>query len=353
MDNHLTTIVVDFDDTIATVLNRDWENAVPNKNLITKINELYGQGWTIHIVTARGQLSCAGDFCAADKKYRKQIESWLTLNNVKYTSLSFEKKLAAFYIDDKGITPQKFIKKFKRVPLSGGLSGDDIFYDSATESVFKTSSNTSSVVEWYNYASQHYNTPEIFSVIGNTIKMECLYPYTENFDKILKVCYSFRKLPALHKQIQPSQYINRCIYRLDVTNLDIELLTIILEYAVSETPITFSHGDFSIDNIMTNYRGRAVYLIDPINDHTLLSSWIIDMAKLYMSIGLKDGYDWGQLVIENFCASRGVNLDILRAHEIGHLCRLYPYSNEKNNILNLIKNKLNVFGQEINWRASK
>ena len=78
--HHSTTLVVDFDDTLAITLNRDWENAAPNVELIAKLNDLYAQGWTVHVVTARGQLSCNGDYVAADKKYRAQIEEWLKKN---------------------------------------------------------------------------------------------------------------------------------------------------------------------------------------------------------------------------------------------------------------------------------
>ena len=94
-------IVLDFDDTLAFTSNRDWDNAKPNVALIEKCNELYNQGWTIDIYTARGSISCRSREEAADK-YGPQIESWLLKNHVKYHALSFNKPLAAYYIDDKG-----------------------------------------------------------------------------------------------------------------------------------------------------------------------------------------------------------------------------------------------------------
>jgi hypothetical protein len=85
-------IVLDFDDTLAFTSNRDWDNAKPNVALIEKCNELYNQGWTIDIYTARGSISCRSREEAADK-YGPQIESWLQKNNVKYHALSFNNTL--------------------------------------------------------------------------------------------------------------------------------------------------------------------------------------------------------------------------------------------------------------------
>lgn len=349
--HHSTTIVVDFDDTLAITLNRDWENAAPNEALISKLNDLYDQGWTIHVVTARGQLSCNGDYVAADKKYRSQIESWLKKHNVRYTSLSFEKRLASFYIDDKGITPDDFVTKFNRVNLNGGWSGADVFYDSTSNSVFKTAKNTHSAVDWYKHAEAQYNVPEIYSVIGETIKMEKLFPYTGDFNHILDTCYSFSQFPSMHIGVRPHRYIDRCIHRLRPSldeELDMKLLENVLSYAVAATPSTFSHGDFSISNIMAGKSGQDVYLIDPINDPHLLSSWIIDIAKLYMSIGLITDDDSRLSSIQEFCEKHAIKFDIILAHEIGHLCRVYPYTPNKDMILNRIKHKLNVFRQKIN-----
>lgn len=104
-------IVTDLDDTLCFTTNRDWDNSLPNVELIKKYNDLYDNGWEIHIVTARGQLTCNGDSLAAEKKYRNIIENWLLKHNVKYTSLSFQKKYAKYYVDDKAIKPEDFLKE--------------------------------------------------------------------------------------------------------------------------------------------------------------------------------------------------------------------------------------------------
>ena len=51
-------IVVDFDDTLAFHQNRKFDEALPNKPLIEKLNKLHAEDWIIDIFTARGSISC-------------------------------------------------------------------------------------------------------------------------------------------------------------------------------------------------------------------------------------------------------------------------------------------------------
>ena len=132
--NHNKRIVVDLDDTLSFTANRDWEHATPNVPLIERLNSLAEKGWLIDIVTARGQLSTSSPQLA-DAKYRKQIEKWLGIHSVRYNSLSFEKLLARYYIDDKGLTPEAFlgldigqIQNTKKI--DAGQSGAELTYDS-------------------------------------------------------------------------------------------------------------------------------------------------------------------------------------------------------------------------------
>jgi capsule biosynthesis phosphatase len=349
MAHHLNTLVVDFDDTIAMTLNRDWANAKANIVLIDKLNSLYDQGWDIHIVTARGQLSCQGDCEAADRKYRQQIENWLYENQVKYTSLSFQKKLAVYYIDDKGITPEDFIKTFNRIPLKGGMSGSNVYYDEASDAVFKTAKNTASAVAWYEVAKNYVNIPKIYSVIGDTIKMEKLNVYRGSVIRILEECRVFRDIEPMHPGLCKHMYVKRCMSRIEEElkdEIDMKLLENILQYAAEGTQVSFSHGDMSISNIMSGPSGLSVYFIDPINDPTLLSSWQIDIAKLYMSIGFEFGDDDPRRsTIEKFAELHEMSADFLRSHEIGHYCRVYPYADadKKKIILEKLKEKIQYF----------
>lgn len=337
---HTTTIVVDYDDTLATTFNRDWENAEPNQPLINKLNELYDQGWTIHVVTARGQLSCGGDCDAADRKYRSQIEKWLTVHRVKYSSLSFQKKLAAYYIDDKGISPQDFVEKFQRVPLKGGWSGAVVYYDKTSDCVYKTADNSISAVEWYKQADKisFIHTPKIHSLIGTTIKMEALPEYCGSVGNILDVAQRFNGVDPLHV-VDPYTYVDRCLNRVQgvLENETYNTIRHALREVMVKTPSSFSHGDFSYTNIMgCNWDPTEPCLIDPINDPSLYSSFYIDIAKLYMSYGLVANYTL-QSKIKTMSF---LPYDILDIHEIGHLCRVYPYAGrEQNRIYNLIHTK--------------
>ena len=103
------TIVVDLDDTICSTFNRDFENSIANTDVINKINRFYDKGWKIIIFTARGGKSC-NTLEEKEKKYRNITEKWLHKNNVKYTELLFGKLNADYYVDDKNISIDEFIK---------------------------------------------------------------------------------------------------------------------------------------------------------------------------------------------------------------------------------------------------
>jgi hypothetical protein len=83
-------IVVDFDDTLAFHQNRKFDEALPNKPLIEKLNKLHSEDWQIDIFTARGSISCKTREDAR-KKYEKSMLNWLDKNNVKFNILSFDK----------------------------------------------------------------------------------------------------------------------------------------------------------------------------------------------------------------------------------------------------------------------
>ena len=103
------TIVVDIDDTINFTINRDFENSIPNHDVIKKINELHDKGWRIVLFTARGQNSCGNDIELIEKKYLNVTKNWMDKNNVKYDEIRFGKPNADYYIDDKNLSLDQFI----------------------------------------------------------------------------------------------------------------------------------------------------------------------------------------------------------------------------------------------------
>ena len=106
------TIVVDIDDTISFTYNRDFVNSEPNQPVIDRINELYDEGWNIVLFTARGGKSC-NTLEEKEAKYRQVTEDWLKRYNVKYHTLMFGKPNADYYVDDKNISVDEFIRRRK------------------------------------------------------------------------------------------------------------------------------------------------------------------------------------------------------------------------------------------------
>lgn len=110
IDNYeYKTFIIDIDDTICTTYNRDFDNSIPNVDVIDKINSLYDNGWTIILFTARGAKSC-NSLEAREEKYREVTERWLSNHNVKYTKLLFGKENADFYVDDKSMSIKEFLE---------------------------------------------------------------------------------------------------------------------------------------------------------------------------------------------------------------------------------------------------
>ena len=108
-DNTLfKTIVLDIDDTICTVKNRDFLNGEPHNEIIDKVNSLYDQGWKIIFATARGSKTCQ-TLEQREEKYRKITETWLKNNGVKYHELLFGKPDADYYVDDKNMSIIEFL----------------------------------------------------------------------------------------------------------------------------------------------------------------------------------------------------------------------------------------------------
>ena len=104
-------IVVDVDETLCFVINKDFINAIPNQKVIDKVNEYYDNGYEIIISTARGQNSCKTIQQMQDKYY-KITKDWLDKCGVKYHKLKIGyKQNADLYVDDKAIRPEEFVKK--------------------------------------------------------------------------------------------------------------------------------------------------------------------------------------------------------------------------------------------------
>jgi acid phosphatase class B len=102
--------VVDIDGTICEGAYGVYENAIPKKDAIQKINNLYDEGHTIVYFTARGMNRTNNDAALAESMFRKITEEQLQKWGCKYNQLLMGKPSADYYIDDKGINNEHFFK---------------------------------------------------------------------------------------------------------------------------------------------------------------------------------------------------------------------------------------------------
>ena len=93
-----------------------WE-AVPITSRIKQVNELYDEGATIYLMTARGFIrgsTMHEDILAAQKEAdnycRERTEAQLTKWGVKYHKLYFGKPRAVTYVDDRAMSDYEFFQ---------------------------------------------------------------------------------------------------------------------------------------------------------------------------------------------------------------------------------------------------
>jgi len=91
----MTVYCFDIDGTICTNTDGDYEQAVPFKEVIEKVNRLYDKGHKIIFFTGRGSTTGIDWYDLT----KKQLKDW----QVKYHKLIMGKPHADLYIDDKAI----------------------------------------------------------------------------------------------------------------------------------------------------------------------------------------------------------------------------------------------------------
>jgi len=101
--NALKTFCFDLDETLCKTNGCDYSNSQPYKCRINQVNQLYKQGHTILIDSARG--SGTGIYWVS--KTKEQLDSW----GLKYHRLRCGSKFAAdVYIDDKAFNSEHYFK---------------------------------------------------------------------------------------------------------------------------------------------------------------------------------------------------------------------------------------------------
>lgn len=327
---HDKRIVIDFDDTISIAFDRGWENASPNMDVVNKINQLHEKGWEIHVLTARGQLSCQGNVKAADKKYRSIIEAWLYKHGVKFDALSFNKPLAAYYVDDKALSPEAFVE-LNITDIKTGWSGADI--QKRNDRIYKTDKTSLNSAKWYSVASSMVNVPKVHSLIGQTICLEYIKSNGRAFKlkDVVAAIESFSRVPI------------DGVFRTYIENIarhcndHREYHGIIKKLEAHEGYFndhsSFMHGDLSIENIIVTDNG--MYLIDPLWDPESYSSFLLDISKMMCSFRLHKrmfGYEAFLDECEAFMMSMmerkhwEVSIYALELLELSHFIRILKYA---------------------------
>jgi len=331
-------IILDFDDTLAFARNRDWINARPNENLIKKTNGLYEQGWRIDIFTARGSISCATREEAA-AKYQPDMEKWLECNGVKYHSISFDKPLAAYYIDDKAIIPEEFLDVDIQ-KLEGGLSGSDIYTDG--KMVHKQDKNAHIVRAWYDSVSG-INVPLIDRVVGDTIIMEYIEHDKQFFKNSIYVAFgliqdtlsSLRELPIPSDDLKYEDYCHRIMGHAKASGQQrfIDIAHKITEYSLSRS---FSHGDFGITNMLFT-KDQRLFMIDPIPNVFGCSE--LDAAKFIASLYINEySSHTCAIAFKTMVIYNNINMEMLINLVASEVIRVYKYHPNKEFIIKCVEN---------------
>ena len=340
---HHKRIVLDFDDTLAFTTNRDFKNAKANIPLIDKINKLYRDGWQIDIFTARGSISCKTRE-EAKEKYEEEMVKWLFDQKVMYHTLSFDKPLAAYYVDDKGISPEDFIGADIR-NLEGGLSGSDIYTDGKL--VHKTDTRAHEVNEWFEVVKKAgVSVPNVERVVGETMTMDYVehdttyffrFPHRalamiqESLDRFKRIKYQ--------EEINFTTYIERIRKHINDCEIEQDVLWALVfdELKLIDWPVeSFAHGDFGLGNMLFDGRYDRLTLIDPIPD--VFGSLELDVAKFIASLYIKKvGNELIDLSRNTLCAYNN-----LRARDINilvrcELTRVIKYHPNKEFIIGLIQ----------------
>ena len=340
VSSHNKRIILDFDDTLAFTTNRDFKNAKPNKELIEKSNALYRDGWQIDILTARGSLSCKTRK-EAELKYKPEMVKWLLRHDVLYHNISFNKPLAAYYIDDKGITPEDFINT--EIKSLEGLSGADIYTDGRV--VHKTDDRAHEVVEWFNVVKNiDVSGPNVERVVGKTITMEYI-DHEEDFFKehpyyalalIQETLNKFKKIEYKDKA-NFQTYRNRIREHIESCDIEQDVLYALVWEELDNSfwpEESFGHGDFGIKNMLFN--NDALTLIDPIPE--VFSCTELDIAKFIASLYINE-YDKEiiNLSLRVLCTYNNLREDDINILVRCELTRVIKYHPNKEFIIGLIQ----------------
>jgi capsule biosynthesis phosphatase len=349
------TVVVDVDDTISTTVDhRDYANAIPKTDVIQRINELYDAGVNIVLYTARGMYTFDGDIQAIEKYNRPILEAWLSVHDVKYTTLKFGKPLAVYYVDDKAIRPDELVS-MKTENFSGGSGAKITRFG---DRVLKFGPDLRHQYDWYKTAARlrkennfFYKSPRVNAFFGDTLDMEYVEGRSLN-EEIVTTEYHSR-IERLMLELISSVRNCSSNYLSDIPLWETMVSRIGDHFAFSDVPEreyiwdwindlkthevmndnrSMCHGDLTFGNVIVTQSDELCY-IDPNSPPGLYSSYLLDFSKILQScIGYEEwrlGSDYrpvhNKYICLNILANDGLTSPLLVMLTVLHLVRMIKY----------------------------
>jgi capsule biosynthesis phosphatase len=105
-------IVIDVDNTISIKIGSDYNDAVPDLEIIQKIRNYKKSGFEIVISTSRNMNTHNGNIGKINAKTLPVLIEWLVKHEVPYDEIYVGKPWCGFdgfYVDDRAIRPNEFI----------------------------------------------------------------------------------------------------------------------------------------------------------------------------------------------------------------------------------------------------
>lgn len=104
-------LIVDLDGTITLANTSDYDNVLPNVEVITQLKRYKSEGFIIVISTARNMRTYEGNVGKINIHTLPTITKWLDKHDVPYDEVLVGKPWCGhegFYIDDRAVRPSEF-----------------------------------------------------------------------------------------------------------------------------------------------------------------------------------------------------------------------------------------------------
>lgn len=280
-------ISVDFDGTLALGNKSHITVGEPNYILIKRLQEIKKTiNPYIKIVTARGSKN---NLSEENKiaKYKSLIEEFCKLYNIPYDEISFNKEYADIYIDDMTVDQYENIQALK-----SQFTNNSIIFTENT--VIKKTKTSLFEKNWFEIASQYFNTPQILFCNDETIITQKIKEDAKvSIDGCIKLLKQFQTLDI--KNFHYSTYIDNILMSPYLSQKGVMVIDSIKENILKPT---FFHGDFTRSNMIQSK--EKIFLIDP-NYKYIFGNYITDAAKLYFSIvAYEKNIDEANLLVNKF-----------------------------------------------------